>query len=439
MIIRRLPSIALTLLAQCAVASLALAQTPSRDTLRLGALHRNALEVDPRSRQADLLAAQTRLRLRSIGAERLPTLSVESVAQYQSDVARIPLVLPGGVSLPSPPHDTYDARLVATQPLYDPGLGARRSVESAQLALAQSRVATSLYTVRQQVNDAFFAALRAQAQVGELEAAVTDLEAQLRVAASRVREGSALASEELAIRAELLQRRQLVAEWEVARLASLAVLSALTGVPADSASVLEAQELGDEVAQVRAAIGGVRARPEYEQFARSRALLERQERARSAQDRPRVSAFGRAGYGRPGLNPLDDKFDSYWLAGVQFQWNPWAWGTSRRDREVLALQREIVAADELAFTEQIRRGATQDLATIDRLESALATDDQIIVLRERIAEETRARVAEAAVTSAEYVDRQSNVLSARMTRAIHRVELAQARARLLTALGIEVR
>lgn len=438
MIIHRLPLAVIALLAQWLTASRAAAQTPAPDTLRLTALHRRALDADPRRRQTDLLSEQTRLRLRSIGVERMPTLAVEGAAQYQSDVARIPITAPG-VPLPTPPHDTYDARLAANQRLFDPTLVARRSLESAQLSLEQSRMATALYAVRQQVNEAFFSALRAQAQVDELASAVTDLEAQLRLAAARVREGSVLPSEERAIRAELLQRRQLVAEWTVARGAALAVLAALTGVSADSGSVLLAPDLADDVARARAAMGDARVRPEYVQFARFRDVLASQERVRAAQDRPRVSAFGRIGYGRPGLNPLNDTFDSYWLAGVQLQWNPWTWGTSRRDRAVLALQREIVATEEQVFTEQVRRATTQDLASIDRLESALATDDDIITLRERIAEETRARFAEAAVTSAEYVDRQTDVLSARMTRATHRVELAQARARLLTTLGIEVR
>jgi outer membrane protein TolC len=182
----------------------------------------------------------------------------------------------------------------------------------------------------------------------------------------------------------------------------------------------------------------LRARPEYEQFARTRDLITREEDARSAQDRPRLSAFGRVGYGRPGLNPLDNRFASYWLAGVQVQWNPWTWGTTRRDREVLSLQRDILAADEAAFTEMLRRGVEQDLATIDRLIASLSTDDEIIGLRERIATESRARFGESVITSAEYIDRQTDVLSARTARAVHRVELAQARVHFLTTLGLEV-
>jgi len=414
------------------------AQTPAQDTVRLGVLQASAVQRDPRGRELDLLAAQSRLRQKNLDAEHRPSLSAESQAQYQSDVARVPVVLPG-LTLPIPAHDTYDAKLVAQQRLYDPTLASRRAVEDAQVSEAQSRLRASLFSLRQNVNDLFFASLRAQSQIAEMETTITDLEAQLRVAEARVREGSALTSEELAIRAELLRRRQTIAELGASHRASVDVLADLTGQSLDTLSVLGMPELGAEVARVRSTLVALRARPEYEQFARSRDLLQRQDEARAAQDRPRVSAFGRAGYGRPGLNPLSDKFDGYWLAGVQLQWTPWNWGATDRDREVLSLQRQIVTADEQQFTESLRRGVAQDLATIDRLGGVVSSDDEIVALRERIATEMRVRFTEGVVTSAEYVDKQTDVLSARISRALHRVELAQAHARFLTTLGIEVR
>lgn len=414
------------------------AQTPASDSLRLGALHTGAMRRDPRARELALLTAQSRLRQQTLDAEQRPSLSVEGQAQYQSDVARIPIVLPGGVSPPVPPHDTYDARVVAQQRLYDPTRTSRRAVEEAQLADAQARLRVSLTGVRQNVNDLFFAALRAQSQVSESELAITDLEAQRAVAATRVREGTALPSEDMTLRAEVLRRRQAIAELKASRRATLEVLADVTGTPLDTAVLLGAADLAAEVSRARASLADVRARAEYVQFASARALLAKQEDARSAQDKPRVSAFGRVGYGRPGLNPLNDKFDAYWLTGVQLQWSPWTWGTTDRDREVLSLQRQIVSAEEQQFTETLRRGTAQDLASIDRLSATLAADDEIVTLRENIVTETRVRFAEGVVTSAEYVDRQTDVLSARINRALHRVELAQARARFLTTLGLEV-
>ena len=417
----------------------AAAQQPTSDTLRLGAALTSALQRDPRARELDLLMAQSRLRQKSLSAETRPSLTVESMAQYQSDVPHIPFALPAGQLVPTPPNDTYDAHLNAQQRLYDPALAPRRAVEDAQLAESQARLRVSLFGLRQNVNDVFFASLRAQTQMAELETTITDLEAQARVAETRVRLGAALPSEELALRAELLRRRQSVAEFAATRRASLEVLADLTGKPLDSVNVLGTPDLAAEVARARSSLNDVRARAEYEQFARTRNLLSQQELARAAQDKPRVSAYARVGYGQPGINPLNDGFDSYWLAGVQLQWTPWTWGTTSREREVLVLQRQIVSAEEQNFTDNLRRSVALDLASIDRLAATLAADDDIVALRERIAVETRVRFGEGVVTSAEYVDRETDVLSARISRASHRVELAQARARFLTTLGIEVR
>jgi len=420
-------------------ATRASAQTLVGDTLRLGALQDSAVMRDPRGRELALLMKQSRLRQQNLTAERRPTLTMEGQAQYQSDVAKIPFSLPGGISPPTPQHDTYDAHMAAGQKLYDPTIGARRAVEDAQLAESQARLKAELYPLRQNVSDAFFAALQAQSQIAELEHTITDLQAQQRVAAARVREGTALPSEEKALRAEILRRRQSVAEAAANRRAGLAILADLTGKSFDSTTLLGATDLAVHVARARDSLAVLRTRPEYEQFARSRALLEQQEGARKAQDLPKVSAFGRAGYGRPGLNPLSTKFDNYWLTGIQFQWAPWTWGTGRRDRQILELQRQIITAEEEQFTNTLRRGVEQDLANIDRLESAVREDDEIVALRESILTETRTRFNEGVVTSADYVDRQTDVLSARTSRALHRVELAQARARFLNTLGIEVR
>ena len=413
-------------------------QLAGRDSMPLGVLQDSAVLRDPRGRELALLTAQSRLRLQNLTAERRPTFSLEGQAQYQSDVARIPITLPGGVKVPTPPHDTYDAHLAAGQRLYDPGIGARRAVEDAQLAESQARLRATLFPVRQNVSEVYFAALRAQSQLAELEVAITDLEAQLRVAIARVREGTALPSEEKTFRAELLKRRQSVLELSTSRHASLIVLRDITGMPLNSETILRAPDLAAEVAEARGSLADIRNRPEYEQFARARAVLEQQERAQGSKDRPRISAFGRAGYGRPGLNPLSENFDSYWLAGLQVQWTPWTWRTTRREKEILALQRQIISAEEQQFTDNLRRSTELDLASIDQLEVAVTQDDQIIALREDIAAETRSRFNEGVVTSAEYVDRQTDVVSARIARALHRAELAQARARFLNTLGIEV-
>jgi outer membrane protein TolC len=412
-------------------------ETGAADTLRLGALQASAIARDPRDRQVELLASQSAVRVRSIGTEWLPRIDAAAQAQYQSEVVSLPFDPPGGASAFAPPHDTYDAYVRVRQPLLDPALGARRSIERARLAESQAGVRSTLFALRQSVADAFFAVLSLDAQRAELETALGDIEAQLRVARQRVEAGDALPGEAMALEAERLRRRQSLAGIAVEQAAARAVLADLTG-EATGERPLALPELAGAVSRARAGADVSRATPEHARFAGARSVLAAESASLGRRAWPRLSAVGRAGAGRPGLNPLGDSFGSYWLAALQLEWTPFDWGRTRLDRQALAIQREIVASEEAAFTDGIRRRAVRDLAAIDRLEAALTADDAIIPLREAVLRETRARFSEGVVTSATFVDRETDLLSARIARAIHRVELAEARARYLTLLGLEL-
>jgi outer membrane protein TolC len=438
-VIRR-PFIALALVAALlGVTHRAAAQEPeSPDTLRLGDLQDAAVGRDPRGRQLDLLASQSAMRLEAIRSERLPQFDATAYARYQSEVVSLPFDLPGEVEPFTPHKDTYDAHLGVRQPLYDPALGPRRSVETAQLAESQARVRTTLFSLRESVAESYFTALLLQAQGAELEAGVTELEAQLRVARGRVEAGEALPSETATLEAELLRRRQSLAEVAANRAAALTVLGDLTGRPVREQDALPLPDLEQEVAAARAGLASVRERPEYVGFARARETLDQRAAEIGRRNWPRLSAVGRAGVGRPGLNPLGDEFASYWLVGVQLEWSPWDWGRSGLERQALGIQQQIVATEEAAFTERVRRGTVRELAAIDRLSESLDADSAIIALRERVLDEARLRFAEGVITSDGFVDRETDLLAARLARAAHRVELAQARARFLTLVGIEV-
>jgi outer membrane protein TolC len=416
------------------------------DSLRLSVLHAAAAAADPRSAQFGLQAAASELRMRNIAAERLPALTANGQAQYQSDGTSFsPNIPPGsplaGFAFPTPPHDTYDAHAEARQSLYDPTIAPRRAAERAQLALSQAQVRITLFGTRQEVDDAFFTALDLQMRTAQLDASAVDLRAHLRDAAAKLREGAALPGDTASLAASLLQREQDLAQARSDRHAAIARLSALVGRPISDDTPLalpDQNALAVLVASAAASIDTERARPEYAQFTASRESLARQEAVVAAQEKPRVSAFARGGVGRPGLNMLSSSVDSYWLAGVQVQWTPWTWGTVGRNREALELQRQIVATNEASFTSSLRRSVQPQLASIARLDTALALDERIVALREEVERETAAKLREGVITAAEYADRSTELLTAGLARSQHRIELARARATFLTTLGIEV-
>lgn len=423
-----------------ASASAAAPQEPANAPVTLSGAYRAAADADPRARQLALEADQAALRLRTLETERLPSLRVEARGQHQSDVASFPLRDSSGMPLITPAKTTADAFVGIEQRLVDPSRAARAAVVRAELDEARARVESALFGLRQEVDDAFFAAASAGARAGAIAIRIAALERLKSVADARVREGAALPREARAIEAAILMRRQDQLQATLARRTALDRLALLTGGAIRRDSVLDASPaLASAFAGTRARLADARSRPEYAVFDTTTEKLRRQEDAVGAADDPRVSAFARAGAGRPGLNFIDDGFNAYWLAGVQLQWTPWSWGARARERESLGIARQIVASEAAAFSARLVRTVDAGLTEVERLEGALALDDRIVALRREIEDETRIRWEARVIGLAEYLDRSGELLDAELAREQRRVALDAARARLLTAAGVEVK
>lgn len=407
------------------------------DSIHLGSLQRAAARRDPRAAQAALHTARARLRDRDLDAERLPSLELGGQAQHQSDVTRLAVPLPG-VSIPSPVRDMYEAHVEARQTLLDPTRDARHRLGDAQLALTEAELASTLYGALDQVNEAYFQAVELAAHAAEIALAMTGLDVQIEQARNRVRAGTALPSDTAMLQAELLRRRVEREALLADHRAALARLADLTGVRLSDSAALALPDVDQAMhaAGSDAEAVGVRRRPEFAALARRRELIGARADLTASATRPRIDAFARAGYGRPGLNMLNRDAESFWLAGLRAHWAPFTWGTHEREREAIALEQEVVRAEESALAAQLARATARDVARMTQLERALGLDERIVTLREQVERETRLRFGQGVVTAAEYVGRRTDVLQARLTRTTHQLQLARARVNYLTTLGI---
>jgi outer membrane protein TolC len=417
------------------------AQTPAapRDSLRLPELVDQALNIDPRQRLVRLQSDETDLNDQNLKSAYLPSISAKGYAQYQTDVVTAPFPPPPGQEGIVLRKDTYDMSLFVDQAVYDPSVAPRRAAERASLRLSQSAVATSLFNIREQVTDAFFAAAALEQGAAEIRNTITGLQGRLSEAAARVRAGTALPGDTAMIAATLVQRRQDELQLRADRSAALARLGALIGRPVSEDEALALPDLAREVAGVRSAMDTLKARPEFAQYAAQRDQLASELNVEGATSKPRIGIYGRLGYGAPGLDFLNNAFDVYGIIGLQVKWAPFDWGVTGRRKEALEIQRQMAVTNEAAFARDLRVAVQSDLATLDRLQMTLDMDEQIVALREKTEREARVRLDEGAVTTAEYVDRNTELLSARLAWTQHRVQLAQTQAELLTLLGAEVR
>ncbi|HKK27777.1 MAG TPA: TolC family protein [Gemmatimonadota bacterium] len=409
----------------------------AQDTLRLAELRTAADGHDPRSEQVELRRRASGLELRNLSSGYLPQLSLSGRATYQSDVPTVPFTLPGGGGV-DVPKDQYRADLEVTQLVWDGGeIAARRSLERARLAESQAALRAELYGIRGQVDDAFFRALLLQQRIAEAGRLLDELGRRLEEVRSRVGAGAGLPGDTAAMLAEILEAREHRDALAADRRAALGVLARLAGREVGPDDVLALPDLAARVARARADERVPRRRPEFDLLARQRDALDRQERLAGTERLPKLVAFGTAGYGRPGLNVLGDRFDTYWMAGLRFEWAPWHWGSISREQEALDLRRQIVSTEEETLSRRLQRAVQEPLETIDRLGAALASDRRIIDLRSELERQAESQLHEQVITPARYIEVLTDLHDARDAWQTHRVELAWARAAYLTTLGYE--
>lgn len=413
---------------------LALAATPTAaqtsDTLRLSDVQTAAERHDPRTGTAALIERAARLRQASIRAEGYPQFAATAQTTAQSGVPELPIALPGG-SGPDIPHVQARAQVEADWNVFDGGRRTQRSaVETARQAEDLAGLRATLYPLREAASEAYFAALLAETQARIAALAVADLDAQTAAMRARAQNGAALDADVAALEAERLRARQRVQEAEAQARTARTLLEDLTGLPVNARPF--ALPPPDPSVQLASAT----ARPELDRLARTEARAAAEAQLARTTRLPSVSVFGQAGVARPSpFEPFSDETKPFGLVGVRLRWTPFDYGSSGRAAALAGTLAESSRLEAEALRRRFARDGDDERATLERLATTPGDDARILELREEILRVARARLDEGVALVPDYVRALGGVEEARLVQARHRIERAQAEARLRLLLG----
>ena len=356
---------------------------------------------------------------------RLPQVAINGQASYQSEVTKIPIDVPG-FSLPTLSKDQYRLTLDASQTLYDGG-ATRRQQELEALAsqAGNQQVEVSLYRVREQVNALFFGALLADENARLRQALRADLAQRRQVLVARRANGVSTGQDLARLDAELVGLDQQLRDVAASRAGLLRQLAELLGQPLAPATPLTAP----------ADLPPAGPRPEVGLYERQRAQFAGQQKLNDARLAPRLSLFGQVGYGRPTLDFLRNDFHGYGQGGVRLTWALSNYYTRRQDRETLRLNQEAVGVQQAAFEQAQRVEAAGRQTAADRYRALLETDGELIGLREKIRATAAVQLANGLIGFSDYFTEANHLTQARLNEQLHRVQLLQAQADLLTTQG----
>lgn len=408
--------------------------TVDPDTLRLAECHEAARRHFPLRTQTGIHDEITALQIDHLNARFLPQLTASGRAVYQSDVPELPIEMPG-FSPPEVRRDQYEMALGVEQLVFDGGVtAAQREMEAAAGRVEAERVRVSLRSYLERVDAAYFRALLQESALATLEAQKDEVAAR-REAARAQTDAGLLTGEPLdVLEVQLLELDQRMTEARARRRAALDALRRLTGLTIDEAQTLVEPELPrltehrEEPAEVD--------RPELRVFELQKERLSHQGALAARTNRPRISGFGTAAYGRPpGMNIFENELSPYFSFGVRLRWPILDWGSSRRNVREADLRHALVETEQEAFSQSVRTAAEEAWQDVTRLRESLDDDHEIIRLRERMAVRAAGQMENGTISATEYLIHQQAVQQARLTYERHRIELSYAEVRYLSILG----
>jgi outer membrane protein TolC len=375
------------------------------------------------------------LNLRNLNIRWLPSLDAAANATYMSDVARFDRILGSlpvqisSESLPIMPHDQYKITVGFNQIIYDGGsISAGKKVEKAALKADLLALDSEIYTIRNQVNQAYFGLLNLQKQ-SELAAIYHDeIREQKAALSSRVKNGVVLPANLDILDAELLKIRQQIAELDIQEMKTRNILSQLIGESAENTEV----SLPDIPVPMESCIN----RSEIEWFEQQSATLEMNKKVIKSQYMPKAFVFGTFGYGQPpGSDFFTEHFESYYIVGVAASWNIFNWNTTRRDREILQARQNIIKAKEEDFIQQTQIALQTCQAEIDRYKMLQESDQELILLREKIKQSAASQLNNGTLSSTEFLTELNAEREARIGYELHKIQWIQAQVNYLTVSG----
>ena len=382
----------------------------------------------PLAEQTDLLAKQNGLDLAIIKNGKLPQLDFVAQATYQSDVIELPINLPGTTIIP-PNKDQYKTTVSVNQLIYAGGL-IDASVEAKAITLKtqQKQVEVTLYQLKEQVNQLYFSILLLQEKKMLLNAKKKQLETTLKEVKAGIKHGMLLATSDAVLEAELLKIEQQFTEIDQNNISLIATLSALIGIEISITITLENPNISTNLK------GNVK-RPELALFQLQKEQIEASEKLIAKKNSPKLLGFATGGYGNPGLNMLDNSFQTYYMAGLKLNWNIFDWNSTKKEQKSLLINKELIDNQQKIFKLNTNIELDQQLAEISKISAYIESDKAIIELRKKILKSANSQLKNGVIMASAYITELTNLYEAENNLSTHKIQLQLAKVNYKTTKG----
>ena len=403
-----------------------------QDSLDLHFFYEQLNQNYPMAQKQDIQEKITELNLKLSHSGYFPDIIFNASTSYQSDVTEVPFA-PAGMA-PEFSKDHYNVSAEINQTLFDGGrIRTSKKMESSYGAAEMASARAEMWGIRRQLEQVYFRILLLQKRKTSIELHAKTVQEQLNSVKAKVSNGILLPANELVLKAELIKLKQELLQVDEEVKTAFEMLSILTDTEIDTTIQLAIPEIELTDQHIKHSLE----RKELQVFEERRNSFQSQIDLTNANALPIVSAFARAGYGRPGLNAFDDDLQTFWVLGVRAQWNFKNWSNSNRKKEVIQLQQRKLDVERESLTRQINTQLATTQNRIVLLQKQIKLDEDLLQLRREIVNEKQNLMDQGVITSTEFLTELNAESQARLNLQTRQLQLVQTVIEFYNTKGIE--
>jgi outer membrane protein TolC len=387
-----------------------------------------AQENYPLTKQRGLIARTKEYSLSNAAKGVLPLITINGQDSYQSDVTSIPMQSPE-MNIEELSKHQYKVYGEVAANLYDGGaVRNQKELHRATAKIDEQQLEVQLYQLKDRVNQMYFGVLLLDAQLEQNDLLKSDIRRGLQQVEARIANGTALKSSADVLEAEYLKANQKTIELKASRKAFTDMLTLLLAVPLDESTDFEKPGPLDDAEEIT--------RPELSLYQYQRDAINVQNRMLATRNRPRLSLFFQGGYGRPALDMLNNSPEAYYITGLRLNWTISGFYTLKKERALLRIEQSSIDLQRETFLHNTKISLKSQSNEVTKLQDIMASDDEIIRLREKITQTASAQLENGVITSNDYLREVTAEDQARQNRIMHEIQLLLAQYNLHTTAGI---
>lgn len=375
----------------------------------------------PQIKKADLITKTRDYSITNANMGYIPKVLFSARASYQSDVTKIPfdnLPILSNIDIPVLQNDQYKISVDIVQPIWDGGkIEAEKENIKAKSKSEESSLEVQLYNLKYRVNQLFFSILLLDEQLKQNDLYAQDLERTYNMVKQSVKNGVANTSDLDAVALEQVKTKQNKAKIEAVKESYIKALEILTGTNIDNGLIKpEYTEITDYTVK----------RPELTYLSDKIDILEASKKNINASYMPTFDLFFSAGYGRPGLDMLDDSFQPYYIAGIKMDWTIAGFYTGERNKKIIELNKKTLELEKQTFLFNTNIDIQNQQAKIKQIKDTMSYDDEIVKLRTSIKNSSEIKMKQGTITVNDYMREVTAENLAKQGKILHEIELLQA-------------